>query len=102
EYAKAVVSYLGITINNIAEKNNSISRWANTKETIAGSFSRQALPIVWDYFESNPFSGSTGDWSNSVNYNLGVIKHCSFLNSAIPTNFSTSPLPNEESEEEDE
>lgn len=102
EYAKAVVSYLGITINNTAEKNNSISRWANTKETIAGSFSRQALPIVWDYFESNPFSGSTGDWSNSVNYNLGVIKHCSFLNSAIPTNFSTSPLPNEESEEEDE
>jgi len=102
EYAKAVVSYLGITINNIAEKYNSISRWAYSKETFAGSFSRQALPIVWDYFESTPFSGSTGDWSNSVNYNLGVIKHCSFLNSAIPTNFSTSPLPNEESEEEDE
>ena len=75
EYAKAVVSYLGITINNIAEKNNSVSRWANTKETIAGSFSRQAMPMVWDYFESNPFSGSTGDWLNSIEYNINVLSH---------------------------
>jgi len=75
EYAKAVVSYLGISINNIAEKNNSISRWANTKETIAGSFSRQAMPMIWDYFESNPFSSSTGDWINSIEYNLNVISH---------------------------
>jgi adenine-specific DNA methylase len=75
DYAKAVVSYLGITINNIAEKNNSVSRWANTKETIAGSFSRQAMPMVWDYFESNPFSSSTGDWLNSIEYNINVLSH---------------------------
>ena len=77
EYAKAVVSYLGISINNLAEKNNNVSRWANTKETIAGSFSRQALPMVWDYFESNVFSGSTGDWSNSIEYNSIVLSHLS-------------------------
>jgi len=77
EYAKAVVSYLGISINNLAEKNNNVSRWANTKETIAGSFSRQALPMVWDYFESNVFSGSTGDWLNSIEYNSNVLSHLS-------------------------
>ena len=77
EYAKAVVSYLGIGINNLAEKNNNVSRWVNTKETIAGSFSRQALPMVWDYFESNVFSGSTGDWLNSIKYNLNVLSHLS-------------------------
>lgn len=77
EYAKAVGSYLGISINNLAEKNNNISRWAKTKETIAGSFSRQALPMVWDYFETNVFSGSTGDWSNSIEYNSNVLFHLS-------------------------
>jgi putative DNA methylase len=82
EYAKAILTYLGISIDNIAEKNNSVSRWANTKETIAGSFSRQALPMVWDYFESNPFSASTGSWLNSVEYNLNVIAHCSFKDSS--------------------
>jgi adenine-specific DNA methylase len=82
DYAKAVVGYLAVSIDNIAEKNNSISRWANTKETIAGSFSRQALPMVWDYFESNPFSGSTGGWLSSVKYNLNVAKHCSSFEKA--------------------
>ena len=77
EYAKMVVSYLGISINNLAEKNSNVSRWANTKETIAGSFSRQALPMVWDYFESNVFSGSTGDWLNSIEYNSNVLSHLS-------------------------
>ncbi len=93
EYAKAVVSYLAISVNNTAEKNNSISKWANTKETIAGSFGRQELPMVWDYFESNPFSGSTGDWLNSVYYNLNVIKHCSLTpdpQSLIPKNTQSS------------
>jgi adenine-specific DNA methylase len=95
EYARAVVTYLAIGIDNMTEKNNSISRWANTKETIAGSFSRQALPMVWDYMESNPFSGSTGDWSNSMEFNLNVIKHCCFFNSipAIVTQASATFLP---------
>jgi len=95
EYAKAVVSYLAVSVNNTAEKNNSISRWANTKETIAGSSSRQALPMVWDYFESNPFSGSTGDWSNSVEYNLDVVRHGTTSNStpATVTQSSATSLP---------
>jgi len=95
DYAKAISSYLAISINNIAEKNNLISRWANTKETIAGSFSRQALPMVWDCFELNPFSGSTGSWLNSIKYNLNVIDHCSF-DKSIPifiTQLSATSLP---------
>jgi adenine-specific DNA methylase len=75
EYAKVIMSYLAISINNIAEKNNIISRWANTKETIAGSFSRQALQMIWDYSEVNPFSGSTGDWMTSIEYNIKVLSH---------------------------
>ncbi|MEW5705356.1 MAG: DUF1156 domain-containing protein [Actinomycetota bacterium] len=97
EYAKAVVSYLAISIDNIAEKNNSLSRWANTKETIAGSFSRQALPMIWDYFESNPFSGSTGDWINSVGYNLNVVEHqlksTSTILPCVVTQSSATSLP---------
>jgi putative DNA methylase len=81
EYSKAILTYLAIALDHIVEKNNMISRWANTKETIAGSFSRQAIPMVWDYFECNPFSGSTGDWQNALEYVLGVIEHCSTIDS---------------------
>jgi putative DNA methylase len=78
-YAKAVVTYIALAFDHIVEKNNVLSRWANTKETIAGSFSRQALSMVWDYFESNPFSGSTGDWLNAIDYVCKVIEHCSTI-----------------------
>ncbi len=103
EYAKAVVSYLGLSLNNIAEKNNSICRWANTKETTAGSFSRQALGMIWDYFESNSFSGSTGDWLNSLEYNLKVIEYCgriSDLPATLPQSSYTYPSDEEDKEDE--
>ncbi len=96
-YARAVGSYLAVGIDNITEKNNVINRWANTKETIAGVFSRQALPMVWDYFESNMFSGSTGDWHNAIDYNLKVIILCTInsSNSSV-SNFSSTSLEHEE------
>ena len=77
DYARAVVSYLAINVSNLAEKNSSINRWANTKETVAGAFSRQALPMIWDYIELNPFSNSTGAWNSSIEYNLNVLFHLS-------------------------
>jgi putative DNA methylase len=98
DYAKVVVTYLAIALDHIVEKNNVISRWANTKETIAGSFSRQALSMVWDYFESNPFSGSTGDWSNAIEYVCKVIEHCSLIDNPATVHQSSSTAlsyPNE-------
>jgi putative DNA methylase len=77
EYTKAIVSYLALGVDSLAEKDNSLSRWANTKDTIAGSFSRQALPMVWDYFEANPFSDSTGDWNNATEKIRKVVDNCS-------------------------
>jgi adenine-specific DNA methylase len=92
EFAKVFCSYLGISINNNTEKNNTISRWANTKETIAGSFSRQAMPMVWDYFEANPFSNSTGDWLNSVEYNCRVLTHLSQINQISNSQYPLSEV----------
>ena len=98
EFAKAVSVYLGIGLNNIVEKNNSISRWANTKETIAGSFSRQAMPMVWDYIESNPYGDSTGSLQSAIEYNLRVINHVSTIQiskliKSYITNASATNLP---------
>lgn len=37
-------------------------------EFIAHTFGRQAIPMVWDFAECNPFSNSTGNWSGAVNW----------------------------------
>jgi len=98
EYAKVVVGYLGITIDNFAEKNNVINRWANTKETVAGIFSRQAIPMVWDYMEINGFGRSTGDFLNGLEYNIKIIQHCNYFENSKGnvTQSSATSLPYED------
>ncbi len=77
EYSKVIATYLAITFNKLVGQNNSLARWTNSRETIAGMYSRQALAMVWDYAEVNPFSGYTGDWNGAVNWISRVIEHCS-------------------------
>jgi adenine-specific DNA methylase len=43
-------------------QNSSGCRWKASGESLMDIFGRQALPIVWDFAESNPFAGSTGDF----------------------------------------
>jgi len=59
EYAKAVAGYLGIIVNKIASSSNSLSRWQPNGEKIADIFSRQALPMIWDYPEANILFGAS-------------------------------------------
>ena len=75
DYAKAVVSYLGLGVNMLTAFCNSLARWENTSEAIKHLYSRQALPMVWDYAEVNPFSGSSGSWEAGFSYYLQVLSH---------------------------
>ena len=75
KYAKAVVSYLGLGVNRLADYNSSLTVWAVAGEFIAHTFGRQALPMVWDYFELDPWSNATGDWNSAVNWILDVLSH---------------------------
>lgn len=98
EFLLAITTYLAITLNNIVEKNNTISRWVSTKETIAGSFGRQSLPMVWDYIEPNPLGNATGSWASAIGYNFRVIEHCSQILKPISlvTQNSAMQLPHKE------
>jgi len=65
ELAEAVVGYLGILLSKLADYNSNVCMWHVNGEFIAHTFGRQAIPMTWDYFELNPFSGSTGDWQGA-------------------------------------
>lgn len=77
EYAKAVASYLALGVNRQVDYNSTLCIWAVAGEFIAHTFGRQALPMVWDYFELNPWSEATGDWNSAMNWILRVLDHCS-------------------------
>lgn len=77
EFATAVATYLALAVDRLADYNSVLCRWHVTGEKISNTFTRQALPIVWDYVELNPFSGATGDWGGAIEWITKVIEHTS-------------------------
>lgn len=59
-YAKAIGVYLGFSVDKLADINSSACSWISANGVIRNTFARQAIPMVWDFTEANPFSNSTG------------------------------------------
>lgn len=94
-YVRAVVSYLALGVDRLADYGSMLCVWHVTKDIMAHTFGKQALGMVWDYMEANPFSESTGNWTGSFEYLLRVIEHSSSSNyyPAIVTQSSATSLP---------
>ena len=69
-YGEAVGVYLAFAINKLADRCSNICGWDNgiKYETVRNVFSRQAIPMSWDFAEANPFSSSSGCFSNGIEW----------------------------------
>ncbi len=63
-YADAVGVYLGLGVGRSANYWSSLTPWGG--DFIVQTFGRQAIPMVWDHAEGNPFSSSTGNWTGAL------------------------------------
>lgn len=62
-YGEAVGVYLGLLVDKLADLCNSLNRWEPIAQCPRQLFARQAIPMIWDYAEGNPFSKSSGSWN---------------------------------------
>jgi putative DNA methylase len=78
-YADAVGVYLGMATARYSNASSTICSWnpGQKKEDIRFTFSRQALPMTWDYAEGNPFSASSGNFAD--NFETWLYKVLLFL-----------------------
>ena len=69
-YAEAVAVYLAFALSRSADRGSSICSWDNSPkmQALRNTFGRQAIPMVWDFAEGNPFSQSTGNWLNNIEW----------------------------------
>ena len=67
-YAEAVGVYLAFAVDKCADYWSGICSWHSSGEKMRNTFGRQAIPMVWDYAEANPFCDSTGNWMAMVNW----------------------------------
>ena len=64
-YADAVATYLGCAVNRASNFWNRNATWESSGGFVRGLFTLQAIPMVWDYTESNPFSQASGNWKDT-------------------------------------
>lgn len=73
EYGEAIPLYLALAISKATAFNNSLCRWRPQENKSAPAFGRQALTMVWDFAEVNPFAGAGGDLLGVVEGISGVL-----------------------------
>lgn len=61
-YADAVATYIAFILSKLTDISNQLCAWEPVAECPRHLFGRQAIPMVWDFAEGNPFSASSGSW----------------------------------------
>ncbi len=68
QYADAICTYLALAIGRVADSGCSFATWQNVGDFVAHVFARQAIPMVWDFAEANPFSDSSQNWMGQIEW----------------------------------
>ncbi len=63
-YGQAVGVYLAFLVDQLSNQCSSLCGWNAPNTQMRTVFARQAIPMVWDYAESNPFCHSSGSYAN--------------------------------------
>jgi putative DNA methylase len=56
-YAQALGVFLALAVDKFADYNNTICTWNPTNQNVSHLFTKQAIPMSWDFCESSPFLG---------------------------------------------
>jgi putative DNA methylase len=107
-YAEAVSVYLAFAVDKVAEGSTTICTWSSlpTKLHVVSTFGRQAIPMTWDFAESNIFADSSGNFLRMCELVANVVErqcgsnvlpghadqmNASQINSPRMVTFSTDP-----------
>ncbi len=74
DYVGTVATYFALAIGRISNSCSNFARWQNSGDFVAGVFARQAIPILWDFAESNPFCTATQNWTAQTEWIAEVLE----------------------------
>jgi putative DNA methylase len=73
-YAKAITTFLALSLDRCADFNNSFCRWKPSGQQSIQLFARQAVPMVWDFVEPNIMGKKAVCWHTAVNICAAAIE----------------------------
>ena len=65
-YGDAIATYLGLALSKLSDSLCSLATWKPSMDQAIHVFTRQALPMVWDFAESNVFNSAAGDYTTTI------------------------------------
>ncbi|WP_138504566.1 DUF1156 domain-containing protein [Nostoc sp. PA-18-2419] len=94
----AVQTVLAISISRIADISNSLCSWKSSMTQAIHLFTRQAIPMLWDFAETSPLSDAAGDLGVTLSNMTRILERESNIYYSGQTELSSAtnhPLPND-------
>ena len=74
EYANVIQTYLALTVSRLVHGNSKFNKRDKARVSgISGVFTRQSIPMIWDFVEANPF-GTAQSWEYQVEYVANAVE----------------------------
>ncbi|MBL9006087.1 MAG: DUF1156 domain-containing protein [Myxococcales bacterium] len=92
----AVRSCLALAVDRLCDYQNTGCSWNPSGSALPHLFTRQALPIIWDYGEANPLASSSGSWAGAVEHVLRGLRNAHVDNHGADVGMASAshhPLP---------
>ena len=70
-----VKDLLSVALDRAADYSSSLCSWHVTGEKVNHTFGRQALPMIWDFTEVNPWSQSSGNYEGAIDWVAKAVDH---------------------------
>tara|TARA_R110001583_G_scaffold195405_1_gene372883 strand:- start:6693 stop:9632 length:2940 start_codon:yes stop_codon:yes gene_type:complete len=83
-YGDALAVYLAFAVDRLTDYNSSLVTWKASGEQVMQTYKRQALPMAWDFPESNVLGDKSICWLKAIKYTADNLNACTKLNSLIP------------------
>jgi putative DNA methylase len=97
-YGDAISVYLAFVLSKVEDRGSTLERWdpTPTQSGVINTFSRQALPMTWDYAETNPLGDASGSFIGAISWVIKVLENYSGgVNAKVYQHDAIAPHPND-------
>lgn len=99
DLANAIQTCLALGVSRFSDICNSLCMWESTKTQVRHLFTRQAIPMLWDFAEPNIFADAAGNYHVTLSTMIEVLNRLSleYLSNyqAEQASATSHPLPND-------
>lgn len=85
DWVEAIGANLSCALDRVVDHSTSLATWYLQGENVKHTFVRFALPITWDFAETNQLSEGGGGWVSALRFVAGALDHCLTASNEMPT-----------------